>query len=303
MSSPPGYGSDLLVRLLGDAETLATNGRPGDAFVLLRWASRITPPDGLPVVLLAYQRIRIVGSAARDPQTPIASGATDEPSLGGPGIASDQLGFPVPRFPMRVPSIDARAFVPANPVRVTVSAAYADESRPAVRRRGRMRSRLILGIAAVAVGGVLNPERVRHVVEALPLARSADPSEEAEAALRADDPRRALSVGPVSHPSARLRLIRGRAFLAIGDSAAAEAELVLAAADPRADDQQCRAAGEVLGGMGRIEAAADAYLRAFSAGLPPDRWPEVIAALEHAGRRDQASRLREMLPSAISGGR
>jgi hypothetical protein len=40
---------------------------------------------------------------------------------------------------------------------------------------------------------------------------------------------------------------------------------------------------------------ADAYLRAFGAGLPRGEWPQVIDALDRAGRRAQADRLRAML--------
>lgn len=293
-------GSDLLVRLLCDAEALAKNGRQGDAYLLLRWASRIAPPEGLPVVLLAYQRIRLEGSVSGHAGVPIDGGEAERRPIRGAGIASDPLGFPVPRFPTRVPSVDASSFVPATPVDVTPAKASAGESRPG--GRTRISSGLILCIGLLAVAGALSPGTVRRLVEAHPLARSADPSEAAEAALRSGDPRRALSLGSVPEPSARLRLIRGQALLAIGDSAAAESELVRAAADARADDQVCIAAGEILGRMGRVEAAADAYLRAFSAGLQPERWPDVVAALERAGRRDQAGRLRDLLPSGASRG-
>lgn len=298
-------GVDLHVRLLADAERFARHGRRGEAFVLLRWASRVVAREAMPLVLLSYQRVRVEASEAelrRSPQLAEEGAPVATRQLRGAGIAPDAVGLPVPRFPTRTPSVDSTAFVPVGE---RVQMANVDHPTvPVPRRRGRRSARaaLVVGLAALGAGAALRVERLRPLTSWLPVAPGVDTIAAGEAALAHGDPRRALVLtSGASDPSARLRLVRARAFLAIGDTVAAAAELNGAATGPATPEDR-RRAGEALGRMGHLDAAADAYLRALEAGLPPERWHEAGEALERAGRREQAGRLRSMLRSVASGG-
>jgi hypothetical protein len=219
------------------------------------------------------------------------------------GVAADPLGFPVPRFPTRAPSVDPTAFVPrlttaVQPRESTQRTLAEPPARPP--RPSHWRRSGILALAAVVAVLALAPG-TRRRVEGL-IARAGDPTAAADAALRDGDPARALAVSAgLPEPQAHLLVIRGRAFLALGDTSAALTAIRSAAAHPLASAPELRDAGELLEGMGQLDAAADAYLRSFSAGLPPAEWADVARALERAGRHDQASRLRGMVPPAGSG--
>ena len=295
---------ELHARLLADAEVLAKRGRRREALVLLRWAGRVAPPEAMPLVLLTYQRLRADVPATRP--APTRTALAREPSgdtAGIVGMAADPLGFPVPRFPTRAPSVDPTAFVPRPPAMVLPreSTQWAPAEPPAPPpRRPNSRRWGILALAATVAVVALAPG-ARRQVEAV-VARAKDPTGAAETALRDGDPARALAASAGStEPRARLLVIRGRAFLALGDTSAALTAIRAAAAHPLASAPDLRDAGGLLERVGQLDAAADAYLRSFSAGLPSDEWPEVVRALERAGRHDQASRLRGMLPSAGRG--
>jgi hypothetical protein len=295
---------ELHARLLGDAEVLAKRGRRREALVLLRWVGRVAPPEAMPLVLLTYQRLRVDVPATRPAPTRTAlARERSEDTAGMAGVAADRLGFPVPRFPTRAPSVDPTAFVPRPPATVhpRESPQWAPAEPPArPPRRSNPRRWGILALAAIVAVVALAPG-TRRQVEAV-IARADDPTGAAEAALRDGDPARALAVSDGSaEPRARLLVIRGRAFLALGDTSAALTAIRAAAAHPLASAPDLRDAGELLESVGQLKAAADAYLRSFSAGLPPEEWPEVVRALERAGRHDQASRLRGMLPPAGRG--
>ena len=278
---------ELVRRLLAVAEDRAGEGRRAAAFVLLRWASRLAARQDEALVLLSYYRIKAVcatsvEAAARGPVEQLAhlsSAVVDAGDI-------DRLGFPVPRFPTAVPELDRSAFIPAPLALGGVTVAPRSGSgsaRAASRRRGlgSLAVFLLCAAAFARFGGELRR----------------DPLREAEGALQAGDARRAVSLSLEAEQSApRTMLVRGRAELALGDTAAARRSLVSAAASPLATAGECREAARALMNLPGAEAeGADAYLRAFRAGLPRGEWPQVIDALERAGRRAQADRLRAML--------
>lgn len=91
----------------------------------------------------------------------------------------------------------------------------------------------------------------------------------------------------------RGHLARGQALLATGDTAGAVAAFA-AAAQGDSRGAIAWAAAEALARLpGRAAPAADAYLLAFAAGLPPDRAEIVAHAQELAGHPDRARRVRE----------
>jgi hypothetical protein len=274
----------LLPRLVGDAESCAAAGRYREALLLLRWASRICADDDLPVVLLAYHRVRAARPRPLDPGPSRVPAGTEPARLqvaGGGPVPADHLGFPVPRFPTGPLSIDTGGFVPAPRVHARVPARGSSAPPPGPARR---RSRAFpLGLAAAGIlalwvvrGGL--PDGWGILVETAP------PSAHGSAPAPADDAAPAVL------------LARGGALLAAGDTGAAIAALDSASAHPLAGHREAREAAEQLTRLpGGAERAANAYLRAFEAGLPREEWPVAAAALERAGRPQQAERLRSLI--------
>lgn len=288
----------LVLRLVSDAEARAAAGGVREALVLLRWASRICPDAVLPVVLLAYHRVRATHlGATAAPHPPVGGmppyvrreveAARDD----GGRVRSDALGFPVPRFPTAPPSIDAGFFVPA-PRRLAVHRAgpteTASRATPAARRT-MLAPVLLAAAAAVFLAPQAGPVLSR-------LRSHAGLEEPGAMAMRSGEPRRALAETTAPARTPRVLLVRGRAFLALGDSADALACLDSAAAHPQASAEDGRQAAELLGGVpGGEQAAADAYLLALEAGLTREHWGAAADALERAGRPQQARRLRTLL--------
>jgi hypothetical protein len=292
-------GAGLLPRLLADAERHAADGRVREAFVLLRWASRVAPPASLPVVLLAYHRVRAarkqVGGAAVGKLAAEALRLSPRPAAGA-GVASDALGFPVPRFPTRAPELDPEAFVPAP--RIVEPPSRTRSPAPAVRphsgRATRRQAAAVLLLAAVLAMLCFAPETARKVGVRLTGEKEVEVA--AEAALRAGEPARALAItDEVSDPPPEVILIRARSLLALGDTSDGAAALSAVAAHPLASAMERSEAARLLGMIPESQdAAADAYLRAFSAGLPLEEWRAVAESLERAGRPEQARRVREL---------
>lgn len=286
----------LVLRLVSDAEARAAAGGVREALVLLRWASRICPEAVLPVVLLAYHRVRAtrLGTPAPPPVGGMPTHAGREvqivPEIDG-RVRSDALGFPMPRFPTAPPAIDAGSFVPAPrglPVHRAHPAETSSRTTP-VRRRTTL-APVLLAAAAAAV--LLAPQAGPLLGR---LRSDAGLAEPGAMAMRSGEPRRALAETTTPVRTPKVLLVRGRAFLALGDSASALACLDSAAAHPLASADDARRAAELLGLIpGGEQAAADAYLRAFEAGLAWEHWGAASDALERAGRRQQARRLRAL---------
>ncbi len=286
----------LVLRLVSDAEARAAAGGVREALVLLRWASRICPDAVLPVVLLAYHRVRAtrLGTAAT-PQTPVGGmpphvrREADAHDIGG-RVRSDALGFPVPRFPTAPPSIDAGSFVPA-PRGLAVHRAGPTETASCAAPAAR-RTMLAPVLLAAAAAVLLAPQAGPLLSRVRSHAGLAEPG---AVAMRSGEPRRALAETTAPARTPMVLLVRGRAFLALGDSAAALACLDSAAAHPQASAEDGRQAAELLGGVsGGQQAAADAYLHAIEAGLAREHWGAAADALERAGRPQQARRLRAL---------
>ena len=283
----------LVERLVSDAETQAAAGRVREALVLLRWASRISPDGVLPVVLLAFHRLRAARPrAAAVPNIPAPPrGARMDVNPGAEGLPSDALGFPVPRFPTARPVIDADGFVPAPlgvAIRRVAPAEPAFRPTPAPRRAALAPVLLVAAAAALVLApqGEMLMARFRSFK---------GPAEPGAVALKSGDPGRALSETAAVGRTPPVLLLRGGAFLALGDTAAALASLDSAAANPEASADEARQAAELLGRLpGGEDSAADAYLRAFEAGLAREHWGAAAEALERAGRSQQARRLRDL---------
>lgn len=283
----------LVERLVSDAETQAAAGRVREALVLLRWASRISPDGVLPVVLLAFHRLRAARPrAAAVPTIPASPrGARLDVNPGSDGLPSDALGFPVPRFPTARPVIDADGFVPA-PLGVAIRRVAPAEPtfRPTPAPRRAALAPVLLVAAAAAL--VLAPQGEMLMAR---FRSFKGPAEPGAVALSSGDPGRALSETAAVGRTAPVLLLRGGAFLALGDTAAALASLDSAAANPAASADEARQAAELLGRLpGGEHSAADAYLRAFEAGLAREHWGAAAEALERAGRSQQAGRMRDL---------
>lgn len=284
----------LVERLVSDAETQAAAGRVREALVLLRWASRISPDGVLPVVLLAFHRLRAARprDAAVPNVPPPPRCARVDVNPGADGRPSDALGFPVPRFPTARPVIDAEGFVPAPRALAIRRVAAAEPTfRPTpVPRRAALAPVLLVAAAAAAL--VLAPQGEMLMAR---FRSFKGPAEPGAVALSSGDPGRALSETAAVGRTAPVLLLRGRAFLALGDTAAALASLDSAAANAEASADEARRAAELLGQLpGGEDSAADAYLRAFEAGLGREHWDAAAEALERAGRSQQARRLRDL---------
>lgn len=284
MSVPDGPPQPLVSRLVADAESSAGSGRYREALVLLRWASRICADEVLPTVLLAYHRVR----AARPPEAGWRRGSEAAADGVHPqdgerrAVHSDQLGFPVPRFPTGPLTIDTGGFVPAP--RGGAVRGPARGASPAPVRQQRRSGVLPLavvaaGLLAVGWSGIGRPAGGwGGLLQHTPFgSHNGDPSTGAGATTPA------------------VLLARGTALLAAGDTGAAVVTLDSASAHAAASYQDARQAAELLGRLpGEETRAAEAYLRAFEAGLPREEWDAVAAALERAGRLQQAERLRSL---------
>lgn len=268
--------------------------------LLLGWASRAASHDALPAVLLAYHRIRATTLATASAGSAAGQGDADLPGgvpRGSRQVGTDALGFPVPRFPTRVPELDRCAFVPRFPLASPAREVRADAQ---VQRRLQPRILTVVAIAGVAAVTLLPTGR-------LPVPTgtgvSLDMVAEAGTALRDGDAVRALALADrISDPSPEVLLLRGRARLALGDTLVAAEHLRAAAGHPRATAVEALEAARLLASTsGQEDAAADAYVSAFSAGLPRGNWAEVIGALRRAGRAGEAGRLTELLRKDAGG--
>ena len=297
--------SDLVKRLLADAEEKAAEGRVREGYVLLRWASRLAPRNVVPVVLLTYHRLRTAGQVRevevgdRGLSRRAASGLSVSASCGG-GVTADALGFPVPRFPTRAPDLDRTAFVPAPRRAEDVGLPLPPRALPAtpsIRVRhphvGWLAPALAAFLMAAAASSLVPARYVPGWIHGV----RGDPADAADAALRAGDPSRALALTQgIVEPGPRLLLIRGRAAIATGDTGTGRRAWVAAADHPLASAREAAEAGRLLTRLhGAQTDAANAYLRAFELGLPRDEWMAVAHALERDRRHAQARRLRTML--------
>lgn len=298
----------LVPRLLVDAERHAAERRVREAYVLLRWASRITPSAAIPALLLAYHRIRAArpreGAAPPEPARDVVSPVPPPPhclSESTERVEHDALGFPVPRFPTRAPELDNGAFIPAPRVGESPSRdqspAASSHPRPTRRAKGGAVAVLVL-VALTAVA--LSPRTVRQLGGHFSNERTV--AARAEEALRAGEAARALALtGDTADPTPEVLLIRARALLALEDAAAAAATLRAASAHRLASGSQAGEAARLLAAIpGHEHDAAEAYLRALATGLPRERWPAAADALQRAGRRNEALRLRDLLPTSPS---
>ena len=283
----------VVSRLLADAERHAARGQRRTALLLLAWGSRVAARSRTPDILLSYHRVRAALASAEASAT--HGGAASLPA--SPPMVHERgagLGFPEPRFPARPPELDREAFIPHAPRPAPVPVGAAPERPIAVTRRSRGGGRPVVGLALLACA-VLAAPGLRAVLGV------GDPAEittrAAERALDAGDPGRALAITErVGAPQPRLLLVRGRALVATGDTSGAAAELRRITMEPMATAAEALAAARMLASWpGQANAAADAYVQAFSAGVPRSVWPEVMDALRRAGRNGEANRVGEYL--------
>lgn len=282
-------GHAFVLRLLADAERHAAEGRSREAMLLLGWASRGASHDALPAVLLAYHRIRATTLATASAGSAAGQGGAGLPGVprGPRQVGTDALGFPVPRFPTRVPELDCGAFVPIirAPAPAGAVRKHAGVQPPRVQRR----------LSAATVAGAVAITLLAYGAIWLRASTgvSFDPMAEVEAALREGDAAQALAlIERIPEPPPGLLVLRGRTRLTLGDTLLAASDFRAAAADPRASPAEALEAARVLATIsGEGDAAADAYVDAFSAGLPPEQWGEVIDALRKVGRVGEAGRV------------
>lgn len=208
----------------------------------------------------------------------------------GVGLPGDALGFPVPRFPTARPMLDADGFV-ASPrtvaTRRVVSVDAGVRSLAMVRRSAL--APVLLFAAAAAL--VLAPQWEVLTARLRPSHQLAEP---------------APPLSDAGIPAARFRKRRmwggpRPCFLCAArrssPSAIARPRSPLwtrpRSTRPQADE--ARQAAETLARLpGGEDSAANAYLRAFKAGMAKEHWGAAAAALERAGRAEQARRRRAL---------
>lgn len=293
-----GHEDLVVTRLLADAERHAAEGQGRTALLLLAWGSRVAARSRGPDVLLSYHRVRAALLAAEVSAT---RGGTPSVPASPPDVHEQGagLGFPAPRFPAHPPELDRGAFIPPAPRHAAVPVGAAPGPPIGATRRRRVGGRAMLGFAlltctVMAAPGLRAILRVRVGAD-----QAAEITKQAERALAAGNPRAALAVAErAGAPQPDLLLVRGRALAAIGDTSAAAAELRRISLHPVATAAEALAAAQMLASWpGQTNAAADAYVRAFAAGLPESEWPEVMEALRRAGRGREADRVAGLLRS------
>ena len=259
-------------RFLSDAERWAAEGDRDRARRVLALAADLATPTRVPAVLLAWHAAGEGPTAAPRPAT--------APAPATPLVVAelDLAGLPIPNFPTAPPTVDLGAPRGMSPTPLALpvesSAPPAPDARlPAREPRlgGALRGIVVLALVAGAVRMHL-PEGMKASLPGISLGGVATAAAE-------DEPR--------GH------LVRGRALLAMGDTAGAAAAL----ADAAQGDNRGAVAWEAAETLARLPGhraeAADAYLLSYAAGLPVGRAETVARAQELAGRPDRARRVRE----------
>jgi hypothetical protein len=256
--------SPAFARVLADAERAAWAGDGSRARRLLRLAERMAPADGRADVLVAAESVRSAWSGVeRQP------GPTRLPAAPIEGR---------PRLPQLRPLQDSALLLsvplvpePAPPPMVRREAV----SPPRRRLRGPGR-RLFACWSLVMLFAVCAYGRATG----------------ARVAMEAGRPALAVRILGQVHVAEHF-LLRGDARIAAGDTAGAIADYLGAA---RAAKPEGRAAWEAGSRLVRVpgqeNAAAEALLRAYVLGISSDRWESISAALERAGRHEEAQRVR-----------
>ncbi|HEY0152618.1 MAG TPA: hypothetical protein VGB92_11515 [Longimicrobium sp.] len=291
-------------RFLSDAERWAAEGDRDRSQRVLALAADLATPARVPAVLLAWH-------ATGDVPAPRAAAPTTALPAAPVVIAElDPAGLPIPGFPTAPPTVDLDAPRGMAPTPLPVPADLpppptqhaAPEPLPPLELRsgGLLKAIVVMALVAGAVWMYLPAGMKASIPTSIPgiaLPARGGSVADAEDALRAGDPARALEIArtlPAEGEDApRGHLLRGRALLATGDTAGAIDALAAAA---RCDNRGtvAWAAAEALARLpGREAPAAEAYLLAFAAGLPEASAEKVARAQELAGRPDRARRVRE----------
>jgi hypothetical protein len=245
-----------LGRVLDDAMAAAYTGDADRTRRLLLLASRLAGDDLSPVLAAADAArsfVNLTSTPSSQPQRFIG-----------------HRGPPPTVLRLRLPAGVVLASIESHPIvgrAVSTSAAAQGLPRPAMRRR--------LGLIVLAAGlAWLMFIRGEQVWPTLRLSG------------HGSDRHAAGAAGAEA-------LRSGRTAIAEGDTSSAVRYLVTgAAADGHPGDVAWQAAMLLEQLPNQEGAAATAYLRAFAAGAPPDRWPRISAALDRAGRSDEARRIR-----------
>lgn len=259
-----------LSRVLADAVRAAWGGDAARARRLLRLADRMGVPEARTELLLAAESVR----TALPP--PPASASPDE-GQGVPRVAPPRLRLPA--------GTDLRNLA-APPLPESGGTAMPLACRP---RRGAVqpsRPRRWRGVLAAFVLGVGLLGWIRDG-KGLPWDR-------------VGSARGLIASGRAAEAWNQLRdmegaeglVVRGEAALAMGDTAAAVADLVHAArADGPPGEHAWRAACRLQELAGREQEAAEAFRLAYAAGVPREHWGRIASALQRAGRTEEAGRV------------
>lgn len=251
-----------LARVLADAERAAWGGDAERAWCLLRLAERLASSDRMVEMFAAAESVRSglsSRSGGREPpaEPPIrVVGDLRVPRLRPLG-EWDRLAEPRASGPPSLPP-------PARDV-------------PVPRRRSRRGN---LSAAVVLVVGLVCLANWRGVRDGV--ARG----------VASSHPQAAIWILGGAR-DARGVLLRGEAKEASGDTAGAVADYVAAgSAGVRPGTIAWEAATRLSRLQGQEEAAANAFLDAYVAGIGPDRWDRIASVLERAGRSGEAERVR-----------
>ena len=291
-------------RFLSDAERWAAEGDRDRSQRVLALAADLATPARVPAVLLAWH-------AAGDVPAPRPTAlATALPAAPVVVAELDPAGLPIPDFPTAPPTVDLdapRGMVPTPlPLPADLPPPVVQHAAPEplppleCRSGGVLKGIVVMALVAGAVWMYLPAGMKASLPTSIPgiaLPARGGSVADAEDALRGGDAGRALEIARTlsaeGEDAPRGHLVRGRALLATGDTAAAVDALAAAA---RGDNRGtvAWAAAEALARIpGREAPAAEAYLLAFAAGLPEARAETVARAQELAGRPDRARRVRE----------
>lgn len=304
--------SSAVRRCLSDAEDAARKGDSKRVYRLLDLALNLAEPQTVPVVLLTAHvvrrelRERGVETVRKVPLRKSETGARADADV---SVAdAGPLGYPMPKFPSTPPSMKRAVLLPAH----DGGQVFLDslDSRDAGVVRGhRMAKKEVVSsgrgsgalmwlflLGLVGAGAWAAPQ---IMVDA-----SQKAIQEAQTALAQSDGGAALAaladVTADGSEAARIAALRGRAQLLTGDTAAAIRSFTMAAQTDVSGGVVAWEAAQVVDALpGRDDAAADVYLAAFGAGLPPEKWEAVAAAQERVGRTQQAERIRKLKESGM----
>lgn len=274
-------------RVLADAVRAAWDGDALRARRLLRLADKIRAPEQVHELLSAAEQVRTsLPAESLGELVQGGGGGSPGPRGDAPHARKARVRLPPAADLERLRLMEAHhePWAPAPPSLAPTAPVGpgAKPKRPAL-PWGKWAGQGL--VFAAALGGLAWTEGYRP--DDIMLGRSA----RAQHALEHGDAAKARSL-LVEAESVSDLVLRAEAALVEADTTAAVADLLRAAKTDASPGENAWAAAERLSAIGQPLAAAEAYLLAYAAGVPEERWGRIAERLEGAGWTNEASRVR-----------